>query len=268
MTALAANRQTEQLDPDQGYDQDFTILNEEITYTGGMVAIDYLDEIQMASATEGLRVIGLNKYKKIDNAADGETQPVQTGIFLMKNSSTYPLVMSGIGGVCYAEDDQTVASFHATVKVAAGIVRDVVSAGVWVDMSPLALATARERTCKEILLKTAAYTLTEAQAFARNNIIKMTSGAAAIELTLPSAVAGMKFGVWRGSATATHDVTVQAAASDKIEGSDGLSAAGKQVDNTVDAVSEIIYFEAVDDTVWAIADPPPRDLASWVKNDA
>ena len=268
MTAAAKNREAPEFEPNKGFDNDWPILNDEIVYTGTMIGRDYLGEVQALSATEGLQFIGVNKYKKIDNADDGERMPVTHSIFRFDNSATYPIVLSGWDQIAYCEDDQTVASHHVTVKIPVGLVRDVTSLGVFVDTSPLALAIARMNVPILVVAKTAAYTLTAANAFQRNNMIKMTSGAAAIELTLPSAVAGMRFGVMRGSATATHDVTIQAAAGDKIEGSDGLSAAAKQVDNTVDAISQFCFWEAVDNTHWALVNPIPSDVASWVKNDA
>jgi hypothetical protein len=153
--------------------------------------------------------------------------------------------------------------------VPAGLVHDVASDGVWVDTRPAALAAARAMVPAKRVPKVAAYTVTDAIAFEGRSYFHMTlTAGGAVELTLPSAVAGMRVGVQRGSATAADDVTVQAATGDKIQGSDAITAAGKQIDNTVDAVSGILWLRAVDDTLWAIDNPLPADVTSWVKNDA
>ena len=268
MAALSDNRETPQLEQDKGYQAEMTILNDAVMYAGGIIAIDYLQEVQPAANTQGLIVVGCNKSRKVDNADDGETMPVNTGIYLLDNSSTYPIVLSGALGapqVAYVEDDQTVAAY-ASVRVAAGIVRDVTSAGVYVDMSPAALKLARSLTPSVEVAKTDDYTATAAICWDGRTVIKQTG--AAKTLTLPSAVAGMKIGIYRGSASAGQDVSVQAATGDKVEGSDGFSAASKKIDNTVDAISDILWLQAVTNTHWAVAAPGPKDFTSWVKNDA
>lgn len=125
MAALTDNRSAYQLDPVKGFASEFTVLDGEILYSGSLVARDYTDEIQAASDTEGLQVIGVRKTSgKVDNSDDGETAAISTGVFRFENSSTYALSLSSIGLPCYVEDDQTVAGY-STELVAAGIVRDV-----------------------------------------------------------------------------------------------------------------------------------------------
>lgn len=264
-TALAADRNTPPLGGD-GLVLAHTILNAEVMYGGGIVAIDYADEVQMASDTAGLKVIGL-AGEQVSNAADGKTiAPVKRGIFRLANSATYPIPRSAIGQVCYVEDDNTVAAY-STNLVSAGLVHDVDSTGVWVDMRPAALAAAWERRPCKVASKTDSYACTDAIAFEGRTVFSIAKSSLAT-LTLPSAVAGMRVGVRRANAGAGYDVAVKAAAADKIEGSDGLSAAAKQVDNTVDAISDIIWWRAVDDTHWMLDNPIPTDFGSWVKNDA
>lgn len=263
-TALAADRNAPSLG-DISPVLAFTIYAAEKMYVGGMAVIDYTDEVQMAADTQGLRVIGLvGQY--VDNTADGETiAKIYRGIFRFANSATSPVPRSAIGQVCYVEDDHTVAGW-STNLVSAGIVHDVDSSGVWVDMRPEALAAAWARRPDKRVDKTADYTCTAAIAFEGRTAFKMTKSGG-LTLTLPSAVAGMRVGVMRGSATATDDVSVQCATGDKIQGFDALSAAAKKAENTVDAVSGIIWYRAVDDTIWAIDNPLPADVGSWVKND-
>jgi len=247
---------------------EFTIYNAEIIYPGGMVAVDYTDEVQMAADTAGLRVIG-QAMLKVDNTNDGEVleaKDIRRSIVRYNNSSTYPVVRSAIGQNCYVEDDNIVAAF-STNLVPAGIIFDIDSDGVWVDQTPAALALARSRVPPVLVAKTDDYTLTAALAFEGRTAFNMSKNGG-VTLTLPSAVAGYRFGVMRTTASATYDVNVQAATGDKVQGYDALSAASKKVENTVDAVSGIIWFEAADDTVWGIVGPIPADVTSWVKNDA
>jgi len=265
MTALSANRDTPEVKNPRYLADKFTILNDAVLYAGAILALDYTDEIQPAADTAGLRVVGRCPLK-IDNADDGLTSQVEQGIFRFANSATYPVPRSAIGQACFVEDDQTVAGF-STNLVPAGLVYDVDSSGVWVDMRPAALAQARALTPHKLVAKTDDYTCTAAIAFEGRTAFRMTKSGG-LTLTLPSAVAGMRVGVMRGSATATDDVNVQAATGDKVQGFDAVSAASKKVENTVDAISGIVWFRAVDDTVWALDNPLPADVTSWVKNDA
>lgn len=245
---------------------ELTVLDTEKMYVGGLMAVDYNDEAQMASDTAGLRVVGICN-ENVDNTDDGETvAPPLVGIYRLNNSATYPIPRSAIGQSAYVEDDNTVAGW-STNLVAAGIIHDVDSDGVWLDVRPEALRLARSRVPVKFVAKTDNYTVTAAIAFEGRTAF-LCDKATAMEITLPTAVAGMRVGVQRTSATAAHDLSVQAAAGDTIEAGDGTTAAGKQIDNTVDAVSEILWLEAVDDTAWVIANPRPRDVASWAKNDA
>jgi hypothetical protein len=264
MTALTANADIRELAGNDPVDK-FTIYNAEIMYAGGMVAVDSAGEVQMASNTAGLRVLGRCPLK-VDNTADGETSAIERGIFRYTNSSSYPIARTAIGTVAYVEDDNIVAGYASNL-VPAGIVHDVDSDGVWVDMTPLALAYAQRLNAAILVSKTDDYTVTDALAYQGMTYFSCDK-ASIMEITLPSAVAGMRVGVQRASATAAHDVTIQAATGDRIQASDGICAAGKQIDNTVDAVSGILWLRAVDATFWMI-DPAftPNDITSWVKND-
>lgn len=265
-TALTEDRRTPSVSGDNLV-ASLTILDTEIIYSGGIVAVTYDGEVQMASDTAGLRVVG-TAGEYVDNTDDGELlRSVNRGIRRFNNSATYAVARTAIGMPCYVEDDNTVAG-RSTNYVAAGLVHDVDSDGVWVDQRPAALEKARRLTPQLYAAKTANYTLTSAEAFAGRTVFNMDGATGgAVELTLPSAVPGMRFGVFRGSATAGDDVSVQAAAGDVVEASDGFTAAAKQVDNTVDAISQIIWYECVDAGTWK-AVTVPTDWASWVINNS
>lgn len=257
--ALSDDRDTQEL-KGVGATAAFTMLNDAVTYAGGMLAIDYTGETQPAADTAGLRVIGCTPLGK-DNADDGLTQVPARGIFCYANSSTSPVTRAMIGEPCYVEDDQTVAG-KTSAYVPAGLVHDVDTDGVWVDQTPVALANARKDGIKVMSAKTDNYTITSAQAFA-GNIVFTGSKSGGMTFTLPSAVPGMRVGIQRLTASATYDVAIQAATGDKILG----SAAAKKVDNEVDGVSGILNIVAADATDW-VAAWFPSDYASWVINNA
>lgn len=265
MAAATENRDTPEI-VGRKYQKVWTVADAAILYAGVLAAADYTDEVQPGADTAGLRILG-RAPAKVDNTDDGETCEVEHGVFRYDNSSSNPVVRSAIGLPCYAEDDQTVAA-KTTNFVSAGLVYDVDDDGVWVDQRHEALAAALARRPVGYALKQAAYTVTAAQAYEGRTVFAMDGNAGgAVELTLPTAVGGMRVGVFRVSTTAADDVTVQAATGDKIEASDGYCAAGKQIDNTVDSVSGVLWLVALDDTNWA-AENRPNDFASWVKNDA
>jgi len=246
----------------------FNILNDAIIFAGAILAVDYLGEIQNAADTAGLVVVGRAPLS-VDNKDDGETMTPERGIYRYLNDATYPLTRFNIGQPCYVVDNATVGS-RSTNYESAGIVFDVDASGVWVDQRPMALKLAKDLTPPLYAAKTDSYDMSAAQALAFSRRLVMTMDKASIAtLTLPSAVAGMKVGISRVSVTAAHDIKVQAATGDKVQGSDGYSAASKCVDNTVDLVSVApIYFEAVDATHWAIVSPQPHDVGAWVLNNA
>jgi hypothetical protein len=266
MTALAQNRDTREL-AGKNPVAAFTIYNAEIMYAGGMAAVDYLGEIQMAANTAGLKVVGcVTRYT--DNTADGKTATVERGIYRFANSSSYPITRSAIGTVCYVEDDNIVAGY-ASAMVPAGLVFDVDADGVWVDMSAAALAVARQLQSDLQVDKTDDYTCTAALAYEGRTFFSCAKTTALMHITFPSAVAGMRIGVCRAAAAAGKDVGVTAGAGDTIEAYDGTCAAGKSVETTVDAVSQKVWWIAVDATHWVLDRRVlPIDIAGWVKNDA
>ena len=160
MTALTDNRNTPLLNGEDPVDK-YTVLAAEKLYAGGMLARDYADEVQEASDTQGLKVLGISGIK-VDNTDDGESQKrIERGIVRLANSVTYPISRPGIGQVAYVEDDQIVGAY-STNLVVAGLVHDVDSDGVWVDMRPAAMAAALAMRPPVRVAKTADYTVTAA----------------------------------------------------------------------------------------------------------
>lgn len=260
MTALAANRDTAEL-TGRMKPSAFTVASAAVLYAGALLAVDATGALQPAADTLGLRVVGRAK-RKVDNSAGGLTGEAEHGLFRYANASGAAAVTRALlGQVCYVVDDQTVAA-TSTNLVAAGLVYDVDTLGVWVDQTPAALAAALRLAAPKRLAKNDDYTITAAEAFAGNVVFTMDAGSQKT-LTLPSAVAGYRVGVARISATAAHDVAIKAASGDTVLG----SAAAKQVENQVDAVSQVLWLRAADLTNWCEDTPPAGDLASWVVNN-
>ncbi len=258
MTALSADNEALATLAGKTLTQKLTILNAEVIYAGGMVARDYAGEVQMASDTLGLRVLGV-AIEQVDNAADGETlSPPSGAIHLMANSSTAPVVAGMIGKPCYVEDDNTVAA-HSTNLVAAGLVHDVDTDGVWVDFSPVALAQARALAKPLVVAVTdTTYTALATQAF-QGNVVLAIDNASGVVVTLPAAAGGYRLGFQRTAATAAHDVSIQAPTGDTVRG----SAAAKKVVNDTDAVSQVLYLETTGAADWVDAAPLASDRAEW-----
>jgi hypothetical protein len=223
-----------------------------------MQAIDYTGEIQPASDTLGLKVIGRCEAQ-VDNTVDGHTSNAKCGIFRYANSSTYALTRANIGRPCYVENDQTVGA-GSTYYVPAGIVVDVDSSGVWVDQSPLALAAARAAAIPYVSAQTGTTaTVTAAMAF-QGNVVMTASNSGATVITLPSAVPGYRIGIQRVNAGAGYDVTITPGSADTVRGGTTVQSAV----NTTDAISQVLWIETINDTAWVDAGPLAGDRSVWV----
>jgi len=100
-----------------------TAVGQMIAVSTGATPLGYV-----ASDTASRRVVGVNEYAV---AASGELV-AQSGIWLLDNSSVYPVTQAYIGARCYVEDSTTVSVSTGTNSLVAGTVVDVVSAGVYV----------------------------------------------------------------------------------------------------------------------------------------
>ncbi len=149
MSELTANRNTKERVPRQ---RRWSILDGEIIYAGGLLAIDSTPEIQMASDTAGLIVVGVSELY-VDNTSDGEYATAKTGCFKFNNSSGNAVTAEHIGKTCWVEDDNTVASDPGTNGIEAGEVYQVDTDGVWVKVgagvnaAPVAAAVSDPAGC-------------------------------------------------------------------------------------------------------------------------
>ena len=106
-------------------------------YTGALVALNSSGKAVPASDTAGLTVIGRAEM----SAEIGQIVTVKSGCFRYANSAdSAKITAAEIGGVCYVADDQTVGKTGGTNSIAAGIVYDVESKGVWVIVGDVPVA--------------------------------------------------------------------------------------------------------------------------------
>lgn len=264
MSAATANIDTPKINGNwlpAGAGAKLTIAAAAVLYAGTMLAQASDGKVTPGADTLGLRILGRVPIK-VDNTADGLLTEVEYGVFRYANDGTNPVSRANIGQVCYASDDKTVAS-TSTNLVAAGLVYDVDADGVWVEQTPQALAAARAQARPKVVSVTDDVTATAAQCW-QGNVILACDKASAMTVTLPSAALGYRLGVQRLSATAAHDVSIKAASADTVLG----SAASKQVDNAVDAISAVLWLETTGAVAWVLAAPAAYDRASWAINNA
>ena len=121
---------------------------------GGMIVLDGgyarparagqggTDLLKLADVAD-YRVIGMALKSVTGGAGDGdETIDIEHGTYLLGNSANADAIAADdVGKLCYAVDDETVALTSAGgTRPVAGVIREVGSAGVWVEISPVASA--------------------------------------------------------------------------------------------------------------------------------
>jgi len=124
---------------------------------GGMIVLDGgyarparagqggTDLLKMADVAD-YRVVGMALQSVTGGAGDGDvTLDVEYGTYLLGNSGGVDVIaVSDVGKLCYAVDDETVALTSASgTRPIAGVIREVGSSGVWVEISPVASALAQ-----------------------------------------------------------------------------------------------------------------------------
>jgi hypothetical protein len=124
---------------------------------GGMIVLDggyarparagqgATDLLKMGDVAD-YRVIGMALASVTGGAGDGdETVEVEHGTFLLGNSAGADAIAADdVGKLCYAVDDDTVALTSAGgTRPVAGVIREVGSSGVWVEISPATSAGAK-----------------------------------------------------------------------------------------------------------------------------
>jgi hypothetical protein len=104
-------------------------------YAGALVALNAAGFAVPAANTAGQRVVGVADRQVINSTVtDGaKTITVKEGNFYFANDGTATLVAADRGNPCYVVDDQTVGD-RGTAGIIAGIVIEIDSGGVWIDV--------------------------------------------------------------------------------------------------------------------------------------
>lgn len=107
-------------------------------YAGSLVCLDASGNAVPGATSTTLKARGVAQ-EQIDNtggAAGDQRIETRRGLWQFANSASADLIArADIGSPCYIVDDQTVAKTSATnTRSVAGTIRDVDSAGVWVEI--------------------------------------------------------------------------------------------------------------------------------------
>lgn len=131
-TALSDNRDTPMK---RGVNYNF-LQGSNVIYAGALVCVNSSDVAVPASDATGLKVVGVCT-KKNDNSgstyAATDTINVRRGVFRFVNGDS--ITDGDAGSLAFVTDDQTVQKGASTYNIVAGVIVDVDSSGVWVDIS-------------------------------------------------------------------------------------------------------------------------------------
>ena len=131
MSSLTSERDTRELlvgSPHYTYEREAAAA----VYAGGIVAQNASGKAVPASDAADLVVLG----RAETTVGSGDTLPIRTGVYLYDNgTSGEALTVADIGSPCFVVDDHTVGKVGGTYHVPVGVVVDVTSDGVAVDMT-------------------------------------------------------------------------------------------------------------------------------------
>lgn len=135
MTALTKDRNTKRRDGVQNSDP---VAGSTKIYAGALVCINASGYAVPGSTATTLKARGVAQEYVDNSAGSAGDARVETrrGVFPFVNSaSTDEITRADIGANAYIVDDQTVAKTSATnTRSVAGVIRDVDSDGVWVEI--------------------------------------------------------------------------------------------------------------------------------------
>lgn len=130
--ALSADRSTPER---EAKEFSFTPATGQVIYRGAQVALNASGELVVGSVATTLKAVGRAETSTKDPGYDGKIR-TRRGCFRWKNSAAGDAITAAnIGSTCYIVDDETVALTNGTnTRSAAGTIRDVDAAGVWVEI--------------------------------------------------------------------------------------------------------------------------------------
>lgn len=132
MPPLAQDRDTPRRD---AREFDFPIAADAVIRRGALVCLNASGLAVRGAVATGLRTVGVAQYEAI--ASRGATRVrVERGCYQFRNSSGGDAIAAAnIGATCFvADDDQVALTNGGGTRSAAGIVRDVDTQGVWVEI--------------------------------------------------------------------------------------------------------------------------------------
>jgi len=201
--------------------------------------------ITNAADTAGMKVVGIGA-EEVDNSAGSAGDldcTAARGIYLLANSGTNALTLAHVGQPCFVEDNVTVAS-KSTNGVVAGIVEDVTTAGVWVNVavSPLEGVAMKRKT----LVDADGATITAAES---GMVISNAGASGAAVFALPPAVVGLEF---IALVEAAQEMRLDPNGTETVAlPSTGVQgAAGKYL--TADAIGEKVHLICVTAGTWDV----------------
>ena len=101
-----------------------------VVYAGAMVAVNSGGKAVPATSSGAYTVVG----RAENTASGGQTVKTRSGVFVYENAATSSASVTDINKKAYVADDQTVTMGSGASAVVAGIVRDVTSGGVVIEV--------------------------------------------------------------------------------------------------------------------------------------
>jgi hypothetical protein len=120
-----------------GQVQVYPVAANTVIYAGALVALDASGNAVPGSTAATLKAAGRAEENVVNNpgAAGAKFINVRRGVFKYANSATDAVTAAHLLGVCYIEDDQTVAATDGgATRSPAGRVLEIETDGVWVDI--------------------------------------------------------------------------------------------------------------------------------------
>lgn len=135
MTAQVADRNTAERD---SREFGFPVAASTKLWAGSIACLNASGYLTKGAVATTLKTVGVVQAT-VDNSAGANaalTAKVRRGCFRFGNSASTDLIaLTEVGSSCYIVDDQTVAKTNgSSTRSIAGIVRDVDTDGVWVEI--------------------------------------------------------------------------------------------------------------------------------------
>lgn len=135
MTTLTADRNTPLRD---ALEFSFPVAAATKLFAGSLVCLNATGFLTKGAVATTLKTVGVCQQVADNTAgANGAIQAkVRRGCYRFGNSASTDLIaLADIGASCYVVDDQTVAKTNGSAtRSVAGVIRDVDSDGVWVEI--------------------------------------------------------------------------------------------------------------------------------------